>query len=85
MIFITGANGFTGRHVYKELRKRGIPFIAFARDSGNDKWLKENYIEIRYGDINNTNSLTQALKDCRGLINLVSLVVQMFQVLLICY
>ena len=32
---VTGANGFTGRYVCKELSKRNIPFIALVRPNSN--------------------------------------------------
>ena len=41
LCLVTGANGFTGRFVCRELNKRNIPFIALA-------YLIEQLIQIHY-------------------------------------
>ncbi len=72
-VLVTGANGFTGRFVCLELKKRGIPFIALLRDSKQSKWMDINNITYRVADLNNSSVLSLAMKGCSVLLNVASI------------
>jgi nucleoside-diphosphate-sugar epimerase len=55
-IFITGANGFVGKHLTSELKKRNIDFVPGER--------------ALYGDLVTQNSWETILKDCSSIVHL---------------
>ena len=69
-IFVSGANGFTGRFVCLELKKRKIEFIALIRPYSDISWMKRNNINFRFADLNKPNQLKIALKDCNIFLNI---------------
>lgn len=56
-VLITGATGFVGRALVKELLVKGIEILVVIREKGNipDWWKKERKIDIIYGDLNDLN------------------------------
>ncbi len=72
-IIVSGANGFTGRFVCKELIKREISFTVILRPGSNYKWFKENDILTFYADLNNKSQLTKVLFGSHTLINIASI------------
>tara|TARA_B100001287_G_C22649274_1_gene514352 strand:+ start:342 stop:1241 length:900 start_codon:yes stop_codon:yes gene_type:complete len=73
IVLVTGANGFTGRFVCLELKKRGIPLIALLRDSNQSEWMDINKIPYRVADINNSSALSLAMSSCSVLLNVASI------------
>jgi len=64
-ILITGANGFIGTHVKKELKKRGYGIIVY------DRHIPEKFDEDFWlGDVRDRNSLSEAIALSDGAINL---------------
>jgi nucleoside-diphosphate-sugar epimerase len=59
---VTGANGFTGSHLVKALRDRGVQVVAYVRESSNCDRLEGMAIDYHYGDITNSAKLTQAMQ-----------------------
>jgi dihydroflavonol-4-reductase len=59
---VTGANGFTGAHLVKALRDRGIQVVAYVRESSNCDRLDGLAIDYHYGDITDTAKLTTAMQ-----------------------
>ena len=45
-IIISGANGFTGRFVCRELKSRGILFSVILRPGTCTKWMAKNRIQF---------------------------------------
>tara|TARA_Y100001978_G_C23647653_1_gene411674 strand:+ start:231 stop:1115 length:885 start_codon:yes stop_codon:yes gene_type:complete len=72
-VLVTGANGFTGRFVCKNLKKKNIPFIALIRPKGDISWMENQSIDYRFADLNNTEQLSRAMKDCTYLLNIASI------------
>ena len=72
-IIISGANGFTGRYVCRELRSRGIIFSVILRPGSCTKWMIKNNIEFHFADLNNIQKLSRILKGEECLINIASL------------
>ena len=64
-ILITGANGFIGSHLCRELSNRGISFRATARNSNTN-----NYADFVSCDLETTESLNQLIDGCEVVIHL---------------
>ena len=72
-VLVSGANGFTGRFVCRELQRRKIPFIALLRPSRDAAWLSSQQIPVRFANLNNSLELAAALQGCRALLNVASI------------
>ena len=72
-ILVSGANGFTGRFVCKELIRRKICFSVILRPGSNYQWFKEKNIIVFYADLNNSSQLTKVLNGSHTLINIASI------------
>ena len=64
---ITGAAGFVGAAVLRELLKKGHKVKALVRKSSVLDNLKNLDVEIIYGDLKNRDSLKRCLKNCKYL------------------
>ena len=64
---ITGAAGFVGAAVLRELLKKGHKVKALVRQSSVLNNLKNLDVEIVYGDLKDRESLKKSLKDCKYL------------------
>ncbi len=73
MIVVTGATGFLGGFVVRELLKEGISFKCLVRQSSNVEYLRELGVEMVYGDLDDPDSLLEAFQGSEGLVNLASL------------
>jgi len=72
-IIVSGADGFTGRFVCKELKSRGISFSVILRPNSSSKWMIKNKIKFYFADLNNIEDLTKILKGNECLINIASI------------
>ena len=72
-IIISGANGFTGRFVCRELKSRGILFSVILRPGSCTKWMLKNKIQFYFADLNCIRDLTKILKGNECLINIASI------------
>ena len=72
-VLVAGANGFTGKHVCLDLKKRGISFAAILRPGTDTLWMERNEIKVFFADLNNFEQLTISMKGYDYLINLASL------------
>jgi UDP-glucose 4-epimerase len=64
-ILITGANGFIGSHLCRELSNRGISFRATARNQNTN-----NYNDFVSCDLETTESLNQLMDGCDIVVHL---------------
>ena len=72
-LIVTGANGFTGRHVCEELISRNIKFSVILRPGTNSYWMNKKNVSVFYSDLNDGNNLSKILKNFDYLINIASL------------
>ncbi len=81
-VLITGADGFIGSHLVEYLIKKGYKVKAFCfyNSNGSYGWLDQidhrikNEIDFYLGDIRDANSVREAMKDCRSVYHLASLI-----------
>lgn len=81
-ILVTGSDGFIGSHLAEHLTKSGYSVKAFIYyNSFNSKgWLDTidkktlSEIEIFFGDIRNIDSTNLAIKNCKSVLHLASLI-----------
>jgi uncharacterized protein YbjT (DUF2867 family) len=66
-ILLTGASGYVGSHVLAELRRRGLPVRALARDPSK----LPTGVDARHGDVVSGDGLGAALAGCRRAIYLI--------------
>ena len=72
-VAVSGANGFTGRHVCRELKSRNIKFVAIIRPGTDPKWMIENSFSYIFADLNNIEELIKVLNSSDALINTASI------------
>jgi NADH dehydrogenase len=74
MIFVTGANGFVGRNLVRQLQKDGIAVRALVRNTAKAARLRDLGAELVDGDISNPSSLESAMEGCEKVIHLVGII-----------
>ena len=67
---VTGATGFIGSSVARELSEKGTRIRCLVRETSSMKNLDGLYIEIAHGDINDIDSVHRAMKDCDSVYHL---------------
>ena len=72
-IMVSGANGFTGRFVCKELKEKGKVFSVILRPGSDASWMLSKNIPVYFADLNNVDQLSNVLNGCQYLINLASI------------
>ena len=75
-VAVTGASGFVGRHVVRELRSRGHDVRALVRDpsKGREVLGREDGLELVEGDILDADALDRLLAGADVLIHLVGII-----------
>ena len=73
MIAVSGANGFTGRFVCAELKRRHLPFTALLRPGTDSSWMDARQIPVRFADLNQKKQLAGPLIGCDALLNVASI------------
>ena len=74
MILLTGATGFVGSAIAKALLAEQTPFVVLVRKSSDTTSLTEAGVELRYGDVNDPNSLLDAMKGVETVIHTAAVV-----------
>jgi nucleoside-diphosphate-sugar epimerase len=73
MILLTGATGFLGSFVLKELVEKGYEVTCFLRKTSKIDTIKQLNVRYIYGELDDYNSICEALRDKDALINIASL------------
>lgn len=73
MMLVTGATGFTGEHVIRKLVAAGYRPACLVRPSSNTALLESLGLPLRYGDLNDPESLIRAFEGVKVLVNIASL------------
>lgn len=74
MILVTGASGFVGRHVTRDLATEGPPVRAMVRDARGAAALEGIRCELVRGDVTDLASLRAAARGVRTIVHLVAIV-----------
>ena len=72
-VAVSGANGFTGRFVCRELRRRRIPLLALLRPDADPTWMEARQIPVAYADLNRPEQVAGAISGCSALLNIASI------------
>ncbi len=73
MILVTGATGFVGRSVVRELRVADLPVRCLVRDPAGAGTLRAWGCQIVRGDMTDRASLQAATKGCSAIVHLVAI------------
>jgi nucleoside-diphosphate-sugar epimerase len=73
MILLTGATGFLGEFVLEELVQRGHEVTCFVRKTSNLDKIKRLNVKYVFGELDDYESICEALKGKEALINIASL------------
>jgi NADH dehydrogenase len=74
MILVTGASGFVGRHVVRELARDGVRVRAMVRTARGAATLEGVDCELVRGDVTDPASLRAAARGVRTIVHLVAIV-----------
>ena len=69
-IMITGADGFLGSNLTRELLSRGHRLVALVEEGRATPTIDDLPIEKRYGNLLDPDSLNSAMKGCDALIHI---------------
>jgi nucleoside-diphosphate-sugar epimerase len=64
LIFVTGGTGFLGRHLVAGLLRKNYRVRTLVRPLSDDSWLKQNGVEIVWGDVTDFDSVVKGIERC---------------------
>ena len=72
-VLVTGATGFTGSYTVPALLEAGYDVTCFVRPTSDRQFLPADQINFVEGDLDDLDSLTNALAGCDAIVNIASL------------
>lgn len=73
-VFVTGATGFVGHEILRQLLAAGHSVRALVRPGSEAKLLQDEQVKIHQGDACDSSSLEGALEGCDAIIHLVGII-----------
>lgn len=68
-VFISGADGFVGSNLVRELLNRKHKIVAFVKEGDDPKTIKDLPITIKYGNLLDADSIAEAMAGCDAVIH----------------
>lgn len=68
-VFVTGATGFVGKALVRELLKQGAVVFALVRTTSNTKPIELDGVTLVTGDLENPDSYLDSLRQCKSVIH----------------
>lgn len=79
-VFVSGATGFVGRYVVRELVRRGFRPVCLVRDKAKFnrvfRALSPNSYDVVIGDVFDEATLAEGVRDCAAAIHLVGIIAE---------
>ena len=73
-VLVTGATGFLGRRVVSELLAHHHQVRCLVHSPGKERFLDQSMVDVHYGNISDTDSITQAMFDVQAVVHLVGII-----------
>ena len=74
VVLVTGATGFLGRRVVHELLERRHQVRCLVRTPGTERIFDHRTVEVQYGNVLDTASLSNAFYDVEAVVHLVGII-----------
>jgi len=74
VVLVTGATGFLGRRVVRELLERGHDVRCLVHSPGKERIFSHREVEVQYGSIREPVSLANAFYDVDAVVHLVGII-----------
>ena len=74
VVLVTGATGFLGRRVVRELLERGHDVRCLVHSPGKERMFSHREVEVQYGSIRDPASLSNAFYDVDAVVHLVGII-----------
>lgn len=65
-IFVTGATGYIGSHLVKQLVESGHRVVAYCRSAAKAEHIRMDQVEIAIGDLDDRQGLMEAIQGCEA-------------------
>ena len=74
VVLVTGATGFLGRRVVRELLERGQQVRCLVHTPGRERMFDHRAVEVQYGSVRDPSSLSNAFYDVEAVVHLVGII-----------
>ena len=74
VVLVTGATGFLGRRVVRELLERRHQVRCLIHTPGRERMFDHRAVEVQYGDVRDPASLSHAFYDAEAVVHLVGVI-----------
>ena len=77
LVLVTGATGFLGRRVVRQLQEHGHDVRCLVHTPGRERLFPERTVDVHYGSVLDLDALSELLYDVGAVIHLVSTIRQL--------